>query len=294
MKLIALIIGLGLERVATDLLKLRELRFFDTYFDLGVRQAARAKGALRYLWLLVFLALPLVPVWLVSRALLGGDTWNLSFLVFAVLVVFFCLGPRDLASEVDEYCEALAQGDEARARRVRTELAESEDPDGSEMQIVEEAIFEQATNRLFAVVLLFVLLGPVGAWLFRVNDLFRRRVAFEAARDPRAEQCAVAIDTIHGVLVWVPARLAALGYALGGSFDEAIAAWRGLPRVPDEPFHRESGRLVATVGRAAMAGMLAQPSNSSAAARNALRLVKRTLFIWLIAVAAVTIFGWAV
>src|SRR5690606_10765555 len=217
--------------------------FFDRYFDLGVRRAAAAAGVLRYVWLVLFLLLPLLPVWAVSRMLLDGEGWDLDYLLFAVLVVFFCLGPRDLASEVDEYCDALAQGDEVGARRVRTELAEAEHPHGREIDIVEEAIFVQATNRLFAVVLWFVLLGPVGAWLFRVNDLFRRRVAFEAARDPRALACAVAIDSIHGVLVWIPARLAALGYALGGSFDEALAAWRALERPPGERFHRASERL---------------------------------------------------
>lgn len=294
MKLIALILGLGLERVATELLKLRELRFFDGYFDLGVRLSASARPALRYVWLLAFLLLPLLPVLVASRVLVGDDTWDLDYLLFAVLVVFFCLGPRDLGSEVDEYCEALGRGDEQVARRVRTEIAESEHPHGREVEIIEEAIFVQATNRLFAVVLWFVLLGPAGAWLFRVNDLFRRRVAFEAVRDPGALRAAVAIDAIHGVLVWVPARLAALGYALGGSFDEAFSAWRSLRHVSAEPFHRTSERLVAAVGRAAMAGALAEPSNSSAAARNALRLVMRTLFIWLIAVAALTIVGWSV
>ncbi|HEY8520514.1 MAG TPA: regulatory signaling modulator protein AmpE [Gammaproteobacteria bacterium] len=301
MKLIALIVALGIERLATRLLQLRELRWFDPYFDLAVRVASRASGVLRWLVVAAFVALLLLPVWLVSRALLGDDAgWDLDYLLFAVLVLFFCLGPRDLGSEVERYRAALDRGDEEEARRVLTAMAESEQPHGRGIDVVEEAVFVQATNRIFAVVLWFVVLGPVGAWLFRVNDLFRRRLAFEVSRGVEGvEPVVAAVDALHGVLVWVPARLAALGYALGGGFDEAMQAWRNLRR-PDEersdrePFWRTSERLVASVGKAAMAGVLAQPSNSSAAAKNALTLVRRTLFIWITVVAALTVTGWAV
>ncbi|HEX6997310.1 MAG TPA: regulatory signaling modulator protein AmpE [Gammaproteobacteria bacterium] len=296
MKLIALILSLGLERLATQLLHLRELRWFDPYFDRAVRMASRASGVVRWLVVAAFVALPLAPVWLVSRALLGDDSgWDLDYLLFAVLVLFFCLGPRDLVSEVERYCAALDRGDEEEARRVLTAMAESEQPHGQGIDIVEDAVFVQATNRIFAVVLWFVVLGPVGAWLFRVNDLFRRRLAFEASRAVEGvEPVVAAVERLHGVLVWVPARLAALGYALGGGFDEAMQAWRGLDRSAAEPFPRTSERLVASVGKAAMAGVLAQPSNSSAAAKNALTLVRRTLFIWITVLAALTITGWAV
>src|SRR5690606_15506845 len=190
MKLIALILGLGLERIATALLELRELRWFDRYFDAAVRRASRAEGALRYGFLRGALLLLLLPVWGVSHVLYDGGAWDLVYLLFAVLVVFFCLGPRDLATEVADYRAALDRGDEERARQVLTELAESAQPHAVAVEVVEEAVFVQATNRIFAVVLWFVVLGPVGAWLFRVNDLFRRRVAFEAARDPAARPAA--------------------------------------------------------------------------------------------------------
>jgi membrane protein required for beta-lactamase induction len=52
--------------------------------------------------------------------------------------------------------------------------------------------------------------------------------------------------------------------------------------------------LAGGVGRAAMSGILDEPANSSQAARNAMRLVTRTLFLWMIVIALMTIFGWAV
>jgi len=158
-----------------------------------------------------------------------------------------------------------------------------------------EAIFVQATNRIFGVVFWFIILGPVGAWLFRLSDLLRQRLAFETARGLQDMGGALAaVETAHGVLVWVPARLSAIGYAFGGSFDDALNGWRSYELRENLPFHRSNDEIVARVGKAAMTGVLAEPSNSSAAARNAMRLVTRTLFIWVTVIAAMTLFGWAV
>jgi membrane protein required for beta-lactamase induction len=296
MKLLALIFGFGLEHFATQLLHLRELRWFDGYFDMCLKRGREFNLPMSYAVVVISIVLPLLPVVAVHLSMGEADIrWDIAYIVFALLVVFICLGPRDLGSEVDEYCAALDAGDHERAREVSFELAESRRRGISEVEVIEEAIFVQAPNRIFGVVFWFVLLGPVGAWLFRVSDLLRRRAAFEAARDPAlAERIQPAIERIHALLLWVPVRLAALGYALSGSFDDALNNWRQQAARQGEPLHRRNDLLVAGVGRAAMTGFLEQPANSSLAARNAMRIVTRTLFIWMIVIALMTIFGWAV
>jgi AmpE protein len=296
MKLIALILSLALEHVATRRLKLRELRFFDPYFDFALARVRRLSRGVAALVLTAFLALAIAPVFWISRVLEETFVpWDLPYLAFAVLIVFLCLGPRDLGSEVDDYCAALDGGDADEARRVMTELSESRHASPRDVDVVEEAIFVQATNRIFGVAFWFIVLGPVGAWLFRVSDLLRRRAAFESARDYGVAKSGLpAAEILHGVLAWIPARLAAIGYALAGSFDDAVNGWRNLEPQDGRPFHVHTERLSAVVGKAAMTGFLERPANSSAAARNALRLVMRTLFIWTTVIALMTIFGWAV
>ncbi len=295
MKLIALILGLGLEHLATQILHLRELNWFDAYFDFGLERLKRMNAFFTYVAIVLILSLPLIPVLWASMVIRGTAIWDLPYLLFAVLVVFFCLGPRDLGTEVDEYCSALSSGDNERSEEILTELCEGDHSGSSDIDAVEDAIFIQATNRIFGVVFWFILLGPVGAWLFRVSDLFRHRAAYESGRNPEAPAAALsAVETVHGILVWVPARLAVLGYALSGSFDDAFNSWRSYELHSDLPFHRSNDEVVAHVGKAAMAGSLAEPPNSSAAARNAMRLVTRTLFIWVTVIAVMTMFGWAV
>lgn len=296
MKLIALILGFGLEHVATQLLHLRELRWFDAYFDFGLRRAQAASRPIRYAIVALLIALPVLPVLFVGLQLHDADIrWDPSYIAFALIVVFICLGPRDLGNEVDEYCAAVASGDAEGAHRLLFELSEAEHRAASEIEAIEDAVFVQAPNRIFGVIFWFMLLGPVGAWLFRVSDLLRRRAAFESIRDPELrERVMPFIERLHGAFLWVPVRLAALGYGLSGSFDEALNGWRELEsRAGVAPIHQRNDRLAASVGRAAMTGSVGAPADPIAAARHALRLVTRTLFIWLIVIALMTIFGWA-
>jgi membrane protein required for beta-lactamase induction len=268
---------------------------FDAYYD-RVLAIARANAAsLTYPIIVAGLALLTLPVWAVSSLLERPDIlWDLAYLSFAVLVVFLCLGPRDLKTEVDDYCRAMDDGDTEAASRILLEMSESEHPHRSETDVVEDAIFIQATNRIFGVVFWFIVLGPVGAWAFRVSDLLRRRAVFESIREGDGPGPALtAIEAIYGLLKWIPARLAMLGYLLSGSFDEGWLAWRNHVAVTDAPIDRHNDEIVAAVGKAAMTGVLDEPRNSSAAALNSMRLVRRTLFIWGTIIALLTIFGWS-
>lgn len=295
MTLIALALGLILEHVATAVLHLRELRWFDRYYDLGLDFIARWPRWGIYVGLVLILAVPALPVFIVSQSLRGpAIIWDLAYLGFAVLIVFFCLGPRDLGSEVDEYCEARESDDEEAAARVLFEMSEAEHPRGSDIEVVEDAIFVQSINRIFGVIFWFVVLGPVGAWIFRVSDLLRRRAVFRHLRhEGKTEAMLAPIEAIYGILKWIPARLAMLGYALSGSFDDAVNAWRGEVATDGVPIDVRNDMLVSRVGKAAMTGYLDEPANSSAAARNSMRIVHRTVFIWVTVIALLTIFGLA-
>ncbi len=173
-------------------------------------------------------------------------------------------------------------------------MAEGGNPRVSEIEVVEDAIFAQSNNRIFGVIFWFVVLGPVGAWIFRVSDLMRRRVVFRHQRGEESDETIlIAIEAIYGILKWIPARLAMLGYALSGSFDDAMNAWRGELAAEGIPIDVRNDILVARVGKAAMTGYLDEPANSSAAARNSMRIVHRTVFLWVIVIALLTIFGLA-
>jgi membrane protein required for beta-lactamase induction len=301
MKLIALLIGLAVERLATQSFHLRELRWLDNVIDRGFQQIDRFANWPPLL-LVVLLAMALVLPVLLVRLLLGDALFGFPYLIFAVVVLFFSFGPNDIAEEVQDYCTALESGDAEAIRSTGKALLErdpSVDP-AERMNELEAAVCVQANNRLFAVIFWFVLLGPLGAWGYRVTDLIRRRAVFTAVRDENrdtaASVCVEAAEDLHGWLAWIPARLAAMGYAMAGSFEGALGAWR-TPGAPALPPREQSEGLLARVGTGALA---LKPLEGETAEERGVRgvlaankLVLRSLLIWAAVIAAMTLYGWS-
>jgi len=160
---------------------------------------------------------------------------------------------------------------------------------------VEEAIFVQANNRIFGVIFWFMLLGPAGAWLFRVSDLMRRRAAFESARrggvtEPGRDAPAL----VHGLLAWIPARLAAFSYALAGGFEDAIGNWRIAVDRASRGLLDRTEDLLARVGKGSLQPSLAGAATEgldAATARGAWRIVARSAWIWVAVIALLVLAG---
>ncbi len=308
MNLLALLVGLVIERLATQMFHLRELRWLDSIIDAGFRFVSRIgnwPAIIPVAALVVLLALPIFVI----RYSLGDALFGFPYLLLAVVVLFFSLGPNDIGEDVDVYCKALEEDDPEKVQATAKALTETdlEEDILSRSKQVEAAVCVQANNRLFAVIFWFVVLGPVGAWAFRVSDLIRRRAVFNAARTETTvdDQEAIAGDNVliaaanlHGWLAWIPARLTAFGYALAGSFDGATAAWRAPVEVKVLPHREQSEQLLARVGNGALALQSnVGESDCDRAIRGAMAangLVFRLLFIWAAVIAAMTLYGWSV
>ena len=303
MNLIALLIGLIIERLATQLFHLRELRWLDRIIDSGFRQAKRFANwpeSIAVILLALVLVLPVIAITLS----LGDALHGFPYLVLAIVVLFFSLGPKDIGDDVVEYCKALEDADDELIQRTAKAIVESDVPDDPRERIhrVEQAVCVQANNRLFAVIFWFVVLGPLGAWSYRVTDLIRRRAVFNVSRqDDESETTAQVRDAsamLHGWLAWVPARLTAIGFAIAGHFDGALAAWRKSGDTSDDSPSESSENLLARVGIGALAledgddDDLTSRGVRGATAAN--QLVFRLLIIWAVAIATMTLYGWSV
>jgi AmpE protein len=306
MTLIALLIGLIIERLATQIFHWRRMRWLDRIIDKGFALSARFANwppMIPVIVLTVALVLPVAAVTVV----LVDRLFGFPHLILAVVVLFFSLGPNDIGEDVNEYCSALEDGDDARIDQTSKALVEDAVPDDplERIRCVEEAVCIQANNRLFAVIFWFVLLGPLGplgAWSYRVTDLVRRRAVFQAGRDDHdsntIEPLRHAAETLHGWLAWIPARLTAVGYAIAGHFDAALAAWRVGDEEPAGTTSGNSERLLARVGVAALALEAGDDEDLTArgvrGATAAKRLVFRLLLIWAVIISAMTLYGWTV
>lgn len=308
MNLIALVLGLVLERLLTHWLHLREPHWFDGYFDWAMQHLNRLQGSVGIAGAALVALVPVLPV-LVIAYFFADILLGVPYLIFATLVLLFSLGPRDLGDDVEDFATAQDAGDEQRALAAAEQLLEKPVPDNhpERIQALREAVFVQANNRLFGVIFWFLLLGPVGAWLFRVTDLMRKRAVHslqhpEPLGKPLRPGFARAILRCHGALAWPSARLLALGYALAGSFEDAVSDWRSYYQNTAEHFFEVNNDILARAGCGAQ-GVTPSGEDLSAdgvceleadAARSALSLVIRTLIVWVTFIALATLLGWTV
>ncbi len=305
MTLIALLIGLIIERLATQIFHWRRMRWLDRIIDRGFVLANRFANWPSLIPVLLIAIVLVLPVAAISIALVDR-LFGFPHLLLAVVVLFFSLGPNDIGEDVNEYCKALEDGDDERIDQTAKALAESDVPSDAMERIhcVEAAVCVQANNRLFAVIFWFVLLGPLGlgplgAWAYRVTDLVRRRAVFRAGREDEdsgvSDRVRDAAVMLHAWLAWIPARLTAIGYAVAGHWVEALAAWRS-PGDVSGTISESSENLLARVGVAALALQDDADENLNErgvrGATEANSLVFRLLVIWAVIIAAMTLPGW--
>ena len=249
--------------------------------------------------LAVIIALALVVPLLVAGLLQVGldqPLWGFVGLLFDIVVLFWCWGPRDLDLDV----AAVLDAPDAASRRL---AAARLYPPGVDAPLdgasLVEAVFRNALRRWFGVLFWFCVLGPFGALLYRLSAL-------------AAEQDADALphETLQGarlwlsVLEWPVTQLIALALALVGNFDSVLSAWR-----EDNAFGLDS-RLLANAARASVRSEIAEevadytesgiPASTALAEvfgelpelRDAMNLAWRVLVLWLAVIALFVVAGW--
>ncbi|MDH3714166.1 MAG: regulatory signaling modulator protein AmpE [Gammaproteobacteria bacterium] len=238
-----------------------------------------ARVDLRGAWgLLLALALPVLSVLLLQALLARGPGLVLGT-AFAWLVLLCCLGPGHLLATINEYLQALHAEDEEQTAVLRAQLEDGRHEDQDPIAV---GIVSRAHDEYFAVLFWFAILGPVGAVLYRFTRLI-------AQLDSAHENLRPAAEHLLGVLGWPSTRLAAFGFALMGNFDKAL-------------FKLTGGLAWQTDLLAANRGMLAEVTCAAVdfhphdtptdVARRARDLIVRTLTLWLVVFAVLTLLGW--
>ena len=238
------------------------------------------------------LVLPVVVCALIAH-FIQGRAYALGALVFAILILFYTFGPRELASDFD----AVLKEDDPAARVLAAQNLRSV-PDGApraftSAELVEAAVMASLRRR-FGILFWFFLLGPAGALGYRLAwvtaDTDDERI------DPRtrhaARRFALALD-------WIPAHLMVLAMALVSNFDAVIGTWRrwhGQPgRSPsdlDPDFLAAVARSGVDADIVAGDGPTTDTRDPIAELADARRLMLRVLFVWLAVVALIVLAGW--
>ncbi|MGH8397632.1 MAG: regulatory signaling modulator protein AmpE [Gammaproteobacteria bacterium] len=286
MNFLALLLSLLLDLALRHLEYLRGSRWFQAYFE-----SLRLLGHSTSFWratfgVLVVVLVPTLVVLFVGHLL--DHIWGVFGFVFAVLILLFTLGPKDLNTQVEAYLDAIQTGESHRADALAHELLRGEPPSDPVVRTkaITSLVLSEANDRLFGILFWFAVLGPAGAVLFRSTDFLRRLPPEEA----RSTEFVSAVGRLHGVLAWIPAHLAAIGYALAGSFEDAISELKAFYGNSTLRFFQVGEEVLVCTGLGALRA--GSEESGTVRLRSALLLVRRTLIIWMAVYALITLFGW--
>ena len=206
--LLTALVALGLLHVMPQLARWRG----DGLFRRWVQQLAGIQGSARVLLsLLPALVLCGLGAWLMGHAPLGT-------LLFSLVVLLYCIGPREFESDL----EAILNAPDSASRHAAAQaLADDGTPVNWSATELGVAIAYAALRRRFAVLLWFFLLGPIGALLYRLAQTLGRDAAL-----PLDEAGRTAARYLANALDWLPAQLLVFTLAIVGHWEAVIGAWR--------------------------------------------------------------------
>ena len=164
-------------------------------------------------------------------------TLGLPFAVlWSVAVLYVTLGFRQFSHHFTDIRDALAVGDEAAARSLLARwqrIAVADLPRSEVVRHVIEYSVIAAHRHVFGVLAWFSILaalglGPAGAVFYRMSEFITRSGAHKdgAHAHPASPAARHAGKRAWEIIDWVPARITAMGFAVVGSFEEAIDCWR--------------------------------------------------------------------
>lgn len=164
-------------------------------------------------------------------------TLGLPFAVlWSIAMLYVTLGFRQFSHHFTGIRDALDDGDEPLARTLlaRWQHVDAADLPRSEIvrHVIEHSVIA-AHRHVFGVFAWFSILaalglGPAGAVFYRMSEFVARYWAYKsgAAVQPSSVWVRQVADRLWHLIDWLPARITAVGFAVVGSFEEAIDCWR--------------------------------------------------------------------
>ena len=279
MALICILIGVIFERASDTLEKLRNFEWFDSYSRWLFRWLPGITSQNRSS--IVILLLPILLLTGGLQSCFEGQLLGLIELLFGLVIFAFCLGPKDLNRQINNYLEAKENGDEATAQDEASNIMQKEAPTDPTQQVVEvtRAILYESNDRVFSVIFWFVVLGPLGALMYRLTAHTMRVSGNETLANAAAQLLAI--------LAWVPAHLTAVGYALTGNYEAARQEF--YAKTKQDTLTDCNYLTLITAGQGAIKD--SAPGDETDCIGSARALVLRTLIVWLSVIAILTLMG---
>ncbi len=219
MTLIVILIALSLDFFLGGLERYRNFNWCISLYYWLEKRLAQYKFWDGTFGLLIVLSLALSGL-IIVLCLACSLPWFVE-IVISLIVLIYCLAPEDLDNRLDEYITAVDEDNVGAVSELAEELIDetllSED-DSNEIAIIKSSLVE-SHKRTFAVIFWFLILGAVGALLYRLVNKINDE--FSEIRSGFTDSASILIN----ILEWPSSRLMVLGLALGGHLVDAMPGW---------------------------------------------------------------------
>lgn len=281
MKLIVILLCLWLDHYMHVGSKGRQQSIFNVYESF----IKKTLGSLKFFegpMSLVIIALPILLIVGILQ-LIGMFRSDMVDLLLGVATLLFCLGASPLQNKIEAYLNPKEGDTKDGEAELKAYLKEAGISTHSGFhRTITNLMFWQSHERLFAIVFWFLILGPIGAIVYRLISWFHDNAMHgDAMYENQLEHMAL----VHRYAAWIPARLVALSYTLVGNFMASFDIWMKLAVKPNV-----CQEILVDCGDASL-GISATPANTATKAENesALKLVQRALLVWVLIIAVATL-----
>lgn len=233
-------------------------------------------GASPYL-VLVGAILPLMAVLAILQYLFADLLYGFPWLVFQLVILLYCLGPKNLWADAFASANSLKKGDAQSAAdtlQSTFHITASHHPDGLQRELLSQ-IYIAANQRIFAVIFWYMVLGLPGALMYRLICV--------SSVMPSTPEINAAARLVTQILDWVPARILGFLFALGGNFTRVLNCWRKRVLLGLDG----NDALLADCGVAAVTDDSEKIPDDGSAEKHALSLLDRTFIIVLVIILVV-------
>jgi len=204
-----------------------------------------------YLVLTINMLLPLLLVGWINH-LLTGVFYNVFKIIFGLVILIYCFGPENF------WVWAFKNISSAKDL-INNPYEKNQNETGS--------FFVESHDRVFAVMFWFLLLGPVGAVIYRISN-----VSKVISLDPKES---FILHEVHALLDWLPIRIYTFTFAIGGHFAKVLSQWQKYSLTA----LRNNQILLRECGLAALDLPLTDASQSENVKRETLILLDRVYVI---------------
>lgn len=284
LRLLAILISLAIVWNVPRLARWRDDRWFRGW----VSRMSDLSGPGR---IAVVLLVPVVAAAIIAGVLYALPFFDLAWLAFAIVVLTYALGPREIETDIDAILHA---SDTLRRDEALIALRHDEEALPWFAPALVEAAFYGALRRRFGVLLWFLLLGPAGALGYRLAQTLGRDASLSVDTDTRA-----AARRLADALDWIPAHLMVFAMALVSDFDAVMGAWKQWHHTSGSPRSRLDPDFLGAVARAGVDadveagdGYAQDVSDPVVELEDARRVIRRVLVVWMAVVALIVLAAW--